>query len=176
MDAASGQFRISSGKKPAFFIVIIRFLVCNKSVRKTGKTANADAMIGRFEITLRVEPEDIDMLGHVSNIVYLRWIQDVAIAHWDTLAPQGEQEKLVWVVRRHEIDYKRPAMPGDTVIVRTWIGEAVRMAFDRHTEILRASDGRLLAQARTVWCPIDRKTGKPTDVSPEIRALFSVSE
>ncbi|NTW55995.1 MAG: acyl-CoA thioesterase [Chlorobiaceae bacterium] len=133
-------------------------------------------MKSTYEITIEVQPEDIDMLGHVSNIVYVRWIQDVAIAHWSRIAPLDEQEKLVWVVRRHEIDYRKPAMPRDTVIVRTWIGSAKRMAFDRHTEILRASDRRVLAQSRTVWCPIDRLSGRPTDVSPEIRSLFSVSE
>jgi acyl-CoA thioester hydrolase len=130
----------------------------------------------RFEISIDVQPEDIDMLGHVSNIVYVRWIQEAAIAHWSTLAPRDDQEKLVWVVRRHEIDYKKAAMEGDTVLVQTWIGTASRIAFDRHTEILRASDQRLLAQARTVWCPLDRETGKPTDVSPEIRSLFSVAK
>ncbi|TLU83106.1 MAG: acyl-CoA thioesterase [Chlorobium sp.] len=130
----------------------------------------------RFEISIDVQSEDIDMLGHVSNIVYVRWIQEAAIAHWSTLAPRDDQEKLVWVVRRHEIDYKKAAMEGDTVLVQTWIGTASRIAFDRHTEILRASDQRLLAQARTVWCPLDRETGKPTDVSPEIRSLFSVAK
>ncbi len=130
----------------------------------------------RFEISIDVQPEDIDMLGHVSNIVYVRWIQEAAIAHWSTLAPRDDQEKLVWVVRRHEIDYKKAAMEGDTVLVQTWIGTASRIAFDRHTEILRASDQRLLAQARTVWCPLDRETGKPADVSPEIRSLFSVAK
>ncbi len=133
-------------------------------------------MISTYEITVEVQPEDIDMLGHVSNIVYVRWIQDAAIAHWSRIAPQDEQDKLAWVVRRHEIDYRKPAMPGDTVIVRTWTGSAKRMAFDRHTEILRASDRRVFAQSRTVWCPIDRMSGRPTDVSPEIRSLFSVSD
>ncbi|NTW83503.1 MAG: acyl-CoA thioesterase [Chlorobiaceae bacterium] len=130
----------------------------------------------RFEISIDVQPEDIDMLGHVSNIVYVRWIQEAAIEHWSKLAPDHAQKKLVWVVRRHEIDYKKSAMEGDTVLVQTWIGTASRIAFDRHTEILRASDQRLLAQARTVWCPLDRETGKPTDVSPEIRSLFSVAK
>ncbi len=129
----------------------------------------------RFAITVEVQLEDIDIQGHVNNIVYLRWVQDAAIAHWNTIAPQHEQEKLTWVVRRHEIDYKKPAMKNDTIIVQTWIGAASRLAFDRHTEMVRASDLRLLALARTVWCPIDRNTGRPTDVSPEIRSLFSVS-
>lgn len=129
----------------------------------------------RFAITIEVQPQDIDVQGHVNNIVYLRWVQDAAVAHWSTIAPQYEQEKLIWVVRRHEIDYKKPAINGDTIMVQTWIGSASRLAFDRHTEIIRTSDGRTLALARTVWCPIDRKSGKPTDVSPEIRSLFSVS-
>jgi acyl-CoA thioester hydrolase len=129
----------------------------------------------RFAITVEVEPEDIDIQGHVNNIVYLRWVQNAAIAHWTAISPHHEQEKLTWVVRRHEIDYKNPAMKDDIVIVQTWIGAASRLAFDRHTEMVRASDRRLLALARTVWCPIDRITGRPTDVSPEIRSLFSVS-
>jgi len=129
----------------------------------------------RFTIPINVRPGDIDQQGHVNNVVYLRWVQDAATAHWSALAPLEEQEKLVWVVRRHEIDYKRPALEGDTVIVRTWIGKASRLEFDRHTEMVRSSDLRLLAQARTVWCPVDRVTGRPTDVSPEIRSLFSVS-
>ena len=129
----------------------------------------------RFSITVEVQPKDIDVQGHVNHLVYLHWVQEAAIAHWSTIAPQHEQEKLIWVVRRHEIDYKKPAMDGDTITVQTWIGTASRLAFDRHTEMIRASDGRILALARTVWCPIDRKSGRPTDVSPEIRSLFSVS-
>jgi acyl-CoA thioester hydrolase len=128
----------------------------------------------RFTITIDVVPEDIDMLGHVNNVVYLRWVQEAAIAHWSAIAPKDEQEKLIWVVRRHEIEYKRPALLGDTVLVRTWIGSATRLAFDRHTEIVHATNHRILALARTVWCPVDRVSGRPTDVSPGIRELFSV--
>jgi acyl-CoA thioester hydrolase len=129
----------------------------------------------RFSIIVEVQSKDIDMQSHVNNIVYLRWVQEAAIAHWSAIAPKHEQEKLIWVVRRHEIDYKKPAIDGDTIMVQTWIGAASRLAFDRHTEMIRASDGRILALARTVWCPIDRKSGRPSDVSPEIRSLFSVS-
>jgi acyl-CoA thioester hydrolase len=128
----------------------------------------------RFTITINVLPEDIDMLGHVNNVVYLRWVQEAAIAHWSAIAPQDDQDKLIWVVRRHEIEYKRPALPGDTVLVHTWIGSASRLEFDRHTEIVNASTLRILALARTVWCPLDRKSGRPVDVSPDIRELFSV--
>jgi acyl-CoA thioester hydrolase len=126
-----------------------------------------------FEQVVRVVPADIDALGHVNNVVYLRWVQDVAAAHWRALAPAEEQAVMVWVVSRHEIDYKHAAGPGDEVAVRTWVGEAEGLRFERHTEVLRRSDGKLLARARTVWCPIDAKSGRPRRVSAEVRSLFS---
>ena len=127
----------------------------------------------RFSISIDVLPEDIDLMGHVNNVVYLRWVQDAAVAHWATLAPADERQTLLWVVRRHEIDYKRPAFAGDRLKAETWIGAATRFAFDRHTEIIEASRGRILAVARTVWCPVDRKSGRPADVGPVVRNLFS---
>ena len=129
----------------------------------------------RFEIRLKVVPADIDQLGHVNNIVYLRWVQEAAVAHWRAVAPPPDQQALFWVVVRHEIDYKRPAMPGDEIVAVTWVGNASRRTFERHTELIRASDQRLLARALTLWCPMDIRTGKPTDVSEEVRLLFSVS-
>ena len=127
-----------------------------------------------FEWALQVQPEDIDQLNHVNNVVYLRWVQDVAIAHWTSAAPAEAQAALFWVVVRHEIDYRRPALPGDHLIARTWVGAAAGRQFERNTEILRASDRTLLARARTLWCPMSTATGRPTQVSAAIRAAFSV--
>jgi acyl-CoA thioester hydrolase len=127
-----------------------------------------------FELALDVLPEDIDQLRHVNNVVYLRWVQDAAVAHWTAAAPAQAQEDLFWVVVRHEIDYKRPARLGDGIIARTWVGALHQRDFERHTEILRAADRALLARARTLWCPMDLRTGRPTHVSDEVRAAFSV--
>ncbi len=126
-----------------------------------------------FEMHIEIRPEDIDRFGHVNNLVYLKWVIKAAVEHWKTIAPPADQEKLIWVVRRHEIDYKKQAYKRDAIIARTWIGKASRLMFDRHTEILRASDRKILAVAKTVWCPLDIKTGRPADISPETRALFS---
>jgi len=127
-----------------------------------------------FEITIAVDPVDIDELGHVNNVAYLRWVQDVAVAHWKTLASVEDQARLRWVVVRHEIDYKHPAHLGDRILARTWVGTASRIRFERHTELLRLDDRRLLAKARTLWCPIDAASGRPVGVGPEVRARFSV--
>jgi len=119
-----------------------------------------------------VQPADIDEQDHVNNTVYLRWIQDVAVAHWKSLASKEAQEAIGWVVLRHEIDYKAPAGLGDEIVLRTWVGAASRLKFERFTEIRRKSD--VIAKARTLWVPIDWNTGKPTRVSAEVRAQFSV--
>jgi acyl-CoA thioester hydrolase len=134
-------------------------------------------------MTVSVSPADIDEQNHVNNAVYLRWIQDVATAHWKSLANAEAQAALGWVVLRHEIDYRSPASLGDEILLRTWVGKASRLKFERFTEILRKIDppqdglavanNRLLAQGRTLWVPIDVRTGKPTRVSSELRVQFS---
>jgi acyl-CoA thioester hydrolase len=120
-----------------------------------------------------VRSADIDEQNHVNNTVYLRWVQDVATAHWKSLASAEAQAAIGWVVLRHEIDYKAPANLGDEILLRTWVGEASRLKFERFTEVRRKTDNQLLAQARTVWVPIDWNTGKPTRVSTDVRARFS---
>ena len=124
-------------------------------------------------MTVSVQSDDIDELNHVNNTVYLRWVQDVATAHWKSLASAEAQAAIGWVVLRHEIDYKAPTNLDDEILLRTWVGEASRLKFERFTEVRRKTDNQLLAQARTLWVPIDWNTGKPTRVSADVRARFS---
>jgi acyl-CoA thioester hydrolase len=125
------------------------------------------------ELTIAVEPGDIDQLGHVNNVTYVRWVQDAAVSHWTTRASAEDQESVLWVVLRHEIDYKQSAQLGDSILARTWVGAATRATFERFTEMRRAADGVVLAKARTLWCPIDAATHRPTGVSASLRERFS---
>ena len=129
-----------------------------------------------FQIALHVEAADIDALGHVNNTVYVRWVQDVATAHWQAVASAEEQRAILWVVLRHEVDYQTPALLGDAVLVQTWVGKATGLTFERLTRIVRAADGQPLARARTLWCPIHAQTGRPTRIDPVLRAELSVAE
>ena len=125
-------------------------------------------------MTVPVLPEDIDEQNHVNNTVYLRWVQEVATAHWRVVASAEAQGSISWVVLRHEIDYKAPASPGDEVVLRTWVGKATRLTFERFTEIRRNGDGQMLSTARTLWCPINAQTGRPVRVPIEVREQFSI--
>lgn len=125
---------------------------------------------------VQVLPSDIDEQNHVNNTVYLRWVQEVATAHWRAIASPDAQAAMGWVVLRHEIDYKAPANLGDEILLRTWVGKATRLTFERLTEIRRKHDNQLFSKARTVWCPINSRTGRPARVSAEVRAQFSVED
>lgn len=131
------------------------------------------AMTPWFTQRRRVEPDDVDAQAHVNNVVYVAWVQDVAVAHWEALASAELVRSVWWVASRHEIDYLAPALHDDEVELRTRVGHAEGLRFERFTEIRRVGDARLLVRSRTVWVPVDPRTGRPTRVGPEVRALVS---
>ena len=125
-----------------------------------------------FEHRITAAAEHIDELGHVNNAVWVQWIQDVALAHWYGIADPAHQQDYVWVVVRHEIDYLRAVVEGETVVGRTWVGEAPRGArFERHMEFL-GDDGKVRVRATTQWAIIDKGSGRPIRVPAEVIAPF----
>ena len=125
-----------------------------------------------FERRITAAAEDIDELGHVNNAVWVRWIQDIATAHWQAVAPEAHREAYVWVVTRHEIDYLRAVGPGETVTGRTWVPEAPKGArCDRLMEF-RGGDGKPRVRAKTTWAILDKASGRPIRVPPEVIAPF----
>ena len=124
----------------------------------------------KFEHSFAVRNEDIDEQGHVNNVAYLRWVQNVAVAHWRQAATEEQQAKFTWVVLRHEIDYKKQAFAGEEITVSTWVGEWTTVTCERFTEIYRGSD--LLVKSRTVWCMLNSTAKKPTRILSELKELF----
>jgi acyl-CoA thioester hydrolase len=129
-----------------------------------------------FTMDIKVSPEDIDELGHVNNAVWVKWIQDVATAHWMAVAEPAHVEVYFWVVTRHEIDYHGNVQVGETVTAHTWVADAPKGArFDRLMEF-RGSDGRIKVAARTTWALIDRASGRLLRVPAELAAPFLKGE
>ncbi|HEX3676402.1 MAG TPA: acyl-CoA thioesterase [Sphingomicrobium sp.] len=125
---------------------------------------------------LAAGPEHIDELGHVNNAVWVQWIQQVAVAHWDEVAPDDLKQIYHWVVVRHEIDYLRPAHAGDLVTARTWVGAEPRGArSDRFVEFT-GPDGKVCVRSRTQWAIIDKALGRPIRVPAEVMAPFVSQE
>jgi acyl-CoA thioester hydrolase len=136
----------------------------------------SDAVLEPYDLRISVAPADIDEQGHVNNVVYLRWAQEAAIAHWQALAPPEAQQNTGWVVVRHEIDYHAPARANEEVIARTWVGHLRGAVFERHTEMRRAAGDLLLAKVRSLWVPIDPATERPKRLPMHVRRMFSARD
>lgn len=124
----------------------------------------------KFSHSFSVAAADIDEQKHVNNVAYVKWIQDVAVAHWFSVTTEKTREKYTWIVIRHEIDYKKQAFEGEEVTVNTWVGEPTRISWERFTEITRGED--LLVKAKSIWCLIDRETLKPMRITSELKELL----
>jgi acyl-CoA thioester hydrolase len=130
--------------------------------------------LARYTLPITAGDADIDELGHVSNLVYLRWVLDVAMAHSRSLGwDHAEYRALgsVFVVRRHEIDYLGQVTAGQTLEAQTWVETWKLASCIRKTELLR--QGRVVARAATTWAMISFASGRPTKIPDELRAKFS---
>jgi acyl-CoA thioester hydrolase len=102
----------------------------------------------------------------------VQWIQEIAIAHWESLAPRHYRDACIWVVTRHEIDYLRNVGPGEQVTGRTWVAEPPRGArFDRHVAFVDEK-GSCCVRAKTTWAIIDAAARRPIRVPAELASLF----
>jgi acyl-CoA thioester hydrolase len=127
----------------------------------------------KFSHSFRVSAADIDEQGHVNNVAYVRWIQDVAVAHWRYAASAEQRKKFTWVVLRHEIDYKKQSFEAEEITATTWVGKATKITCERFTEIKRGEN--LLVQAKSVWCMLEANTGKPAKIDAEMRRIFAMT-
>ena len=130
-----------------------------------------------FEYHHDVTPEEIDGVGHVNNIEYVRWLQNAAIAHsseqgWSAQAYREFGQG--WVVRSHHIEYLVPAFVGDSIVVRTWIADMKRVTSLRRYEILRKTDGKKLAIANTNWAFVKFATLQPSRIPAEVISSFEI--
>ena len=133
-------------------------------------TATSNPVV--YEMPIEVTGEHADAPGHhVNNVVYVQWVQQVAIAHWTSAALPEQQAAVAWFVLRHEIDYLKEVFAGERLVARTHVGPSRGAKFERFVEILR-EDGTPVCRARSVWAAIDSRTGRPTRITEEMRAPF----
>jgi acyl-CoA thioester hydrolase len=124
-----------------------------------------------FTHPIRVTSDDIDELGHVNNVVYIRWVQEVASAHWRSVASEEIRNRYLWVVLRHEIDYRNPAFLDDDITGSTWVGDHHGARFERFVK-LTSSNGTIYAEAKTIWCLLNRDSMRPLRIPPEVLKLL----
>ena len=129
-------------------------------------------MIAPFSLTFTAEERHIDVLGHVNNAVWVQWMEAIAAAHWEAVAPAEHVAAYGWLVSRHEIDYRGNIRQGETAVAITTIPDGPRGArFDRHVEF-RDTAGRTLVKAVSTWVLIDRATRRVLRIPADVAAPF----
>jgi len=129
-------------------------------------------MSNRHSLTFTAGAQHIDIMGHVNNAVWVQWMEAIATSHWESVGDPDHVARYVWVVTRHEIDYRGNIAEGESVIAETFIPEGPRGArFDRCVEF-RNQAGKVIVAARSTWAMIDRESGRLTRVPAEVAAPF----
>ena len=134
-------------------------------------TTDSDAV---FHHEFVVPKDAIDGNGHVNNVVYVQWMQDVAIRHANSCGGTAvlEATDLTWVVRSHTVKYLKPAFEGDHIEARTWVVGMRRVRSLRRTAFVRVSDGELIATGATDWVMVEESTGRPRAIPENVSAVF----
>lgn len=122
-----------------------------------------------------VTADAIDELGHVNNLQYVAWMQEVAIGHsaangWPM--ERFRQSGEAWVAHRHTITYRRPAFRGDEIVGLTWVAWMKQSSCCRRYVFRRVADGQVLVEAETVWAYTDLATGQPRRAPAVMREDF----
>lgn len=133
------------------------------------KWKRKEDMSSVFDLKIEVKPEHIDVLGHVNNVVYVQWMQDVASAHIETLGvglDQYLEMKHAMVAVEHHVQYRKAAMLDDDIILRTWLYEINALYSFRQYAFFNAKDRSLLFTGNTKWACIEIASGRPKRMSP----------
>jgi len=126
-----------------------------------------------YKKTIIVLPKHLDDINHVNNVVYVQWMQDIAGEHWNSVASDKLKQDLLWMIKRHEIDYFNQAFLGDELVMETWTGDFTNVTWKRHYEIIRRTDDKKIISASSIWIPFDRKTQRPRRVDEEMVNRFA---
>ncbi|MBC7877074.1 MAG: acyl-CoA thioesterase [Anaerolineales bacterium] len=127
-----------------------------------------------YSKTFTIPKKSIDENGHVNNVAYVQWMQDIAVEHYDSIGGnQAQGTESTWVVREHKVEYLLPAFEGEEIEIRTWVESIRKVRSLRKYEFVRIADSRLLVKGETDWVFVDVKTGSPRAIPSEVSNVFA---
>jgi acyl-CoA thioester hydrolase len=119
----------------------------------------------------------IDENGHVNNVTYVQWMQDIAVEHYASIGGVTAQgPDATWVVREHKVEYLLPAFENEEIEIKTWVENIRRVRSLRKYEFTRKNDGKVLVKGETDWVFVDVKTGRPLAIPQEVENIFKVTK
>ena len=132
-------------------------------------------MTTTFDVLYSVQDKDIDALGHVNNVVYVQWMQDVATAYVDALGlglTQYLELKHAMVAVEHQVQYRKAALLGEQLVLRTWLSDLNALYSTRQYLFYRPSDRSIIFTGQTKWACVEIATGRPKRLSPSFTQAY----
>jgi len=126
-----------------------------------------------YSKTITIPKSAIDENGHVNNVTYVQWMQDIAVEHYASIGGVSAQgPDATWVVREHKIEYFMPAFENEEIEIKTWVEDIRRVRSLRKYEFVRKNDGKVIVKGETDWVFVDSKTGRPLAIPQEVENIF----
>ncbi len=126
-----------------------------------------------YSKTITIPKSAIDENGHVNNVTYVQWMQDIAVEHYASIGGVTAQgPDATWVVREHKVEYFMPTFENEEIEIKTWVEDIRRVRSLRKYEFVRKSDGKVLVKGETDWVFVDVKTGRPLAIPQEVEDIF----
>ncbi|PID85321.1 MAG: hypothetical protein CSB13_08620 [Chloroflexi bacterium] len=128
-----------------------------------------------FERTFRIRYYECDAYSHVNHVNYVRYMQEAA---FDASVAAGysmdwyNENGRYWIIRETDINYLRPLVYGDTVIIKTWVEDFRRVRSRRAYEFRNADNDEIVATAVTDWVYLDMEAQRPVSVPADMQATF----
>lgn len=141
-----------------------------------GKEVKNDPGEPVFRYRFRVPEKAVDENGHVNNVMYVQWMQDVAVQHYAYVGgvPPTRALGATWVVREHHIEYLRPAFLNELIEVQTWVVDIRRARSLRRYQFVRPTDGQVLVRGETDWVLVEAGSGRPRRIPEAIAGVFTL--
>ena len=129
-----------------------------------------------YSKTFFIPQSAIDENGHVNNVAYVQWMQDIAVEHYSSVGGvEAQGYDATWVVREHRIEYLLSAYSGEEIEVKTWVENIRRVRSLRKYEFIRKSDNKVLVKGETDWVFVDTKTGRPLPIPENVSQVFNLN-
>lgn len=129
-----------------------------------------------YSKTFTIPADVIDENGHVNNVAYVQWMQDIAVEHYESIGGTNPMQLVgaTWVVREHRVEYLLPTFSGEEIEIKTWVENVRRVRSLRKYEFVRKSDSKILVKGETDWVFVDAKTGAPRAIPEEVSRVFAM--
>lgn len=124
----------------------------------------------RIDFPLSIDSEHIDHMGHVNNAVYLTWVQEAVVKHWERFAPEAAQARYLWIALKHEITYRKAAFLEDQLTAQVFLQRVKGVRAFYRTLIKRGEE--VLAEVESTWCSVDAASHRPVRIARDVARHF----